>query len=407
MRWFCLLMPIVLLSAIAGCHRDLENRHDKLQQKTDHAIGNVPNVENSSTAEISLPDDVSQDWWSSVQRGLAEAEYRVSENGQGLQAPNRAHNLRTYFDSTGIRVYDRTAAAGSPELFGLSLVGIGRGDALVPVSAGKVNHAGTRVEMRHDRIVEWYENSAKGLEHGFSLGTRPEGEGPLALELAVEGARATVDGEAVVFATGAGRRLRYSGLIVEDAAGRIVASRLEVPGPERVRLVVDDAGAKYPLLIDPLITGLPDATLESNDVWDQSFDSAMFGASVASAGDVNGDGLDDVVIGAHGWDNGLFDEGAAFVFLGSANGMVGTDPTTANAFLLSDEAAVEFGWSVSGRAMSTATATTISSSAPTFTAASSPVPPSMSMALPSSSSAARLGSLASARPPPTPASSAQ
>src|SRR5262245_56306907 len=40
---------------------------------------------------------------------------------------------------------------------------------------------------------------------------------------------------------------------------------------------------------------------------------ATLGNSVASAGDVNGDGFDDVVIGANGYDRGESDEGAAFV----------------------------------------------------------------------------------------------
>lgn len=95
---------------------------------------------------------------------------------------------------------------------------------------------------------------------------------------------------------------------------------------------------------------LPDSVLESNQVWSGSFDSAMFGSSVADAGDVNGDGFSDIVVGAYGWDapGGFFDEGAAFVFLGGPNGIVGTDPTTANAVLLGDQAGSEFGWSVAG-----------------------------------------------------------
>ena len=41
-------------------------------------------------------------------------------------------------------------------------------------------------------------------------------------------------------------------------------------------------------------------------------------ASVAGAGDVNGDGYADVIVGAYRYDDGQTDEGAAFVFLGSA-----------------------------------------------------------------------------------------
>ena len=48
---------------------------------------------------------------------------------------------------------------------------------------------------------------------------------------------------------------------------------------------------------------------------DQAY--AYFGFSVASAGDVNGDGFDDVIVGAYYYSNGQFDEGMAIVFHGS------------------------------------------------------------------------------------------
>jgi hypothetical protein len=48
---------------------------------------------------------------------------------------------------------------------------------------------------------------------------------------------------------------------------------------------------------------------------------ADFGHAVASAGDVDGDGYDDLVVGALRYDNGQIDEGLAFVYLGSASGL--------------------------------------------------------------------------------------
>ena len=47
---------------------------------------------------------------------------------------------------------------------------------------------------------------------------------------------------------------------------------------------------------------------------------ATFGSSVATAGDVNGDGYADVIVGAPFYDNGQTDEGQAVVYLGSAAG---------------------------------------------------------------------------------------
>ena len=316
-------------------------------QGLDHSV--ITEVDNSSATTIPLLDPSNQVSWSSVRHELVRAEYLPSENGHGLQAANRAHNLRTYFDSSGIRVFDWTATESS-ELVGLSLVGLGHGDNLEPVEAGAVNQTGTRVEIRRPDVVEWYENSAKGLEQGFTLATRKDGEGALVLELAVEQARARLSGRSIELTTYAGRRLRYGSLIATDATGRVLASHFEVPSPDRLRLVIDDFDAAYPVVIDPLLTGMADAILESNQPDNGGFDASTFGGAVAIAGDVNGDGFDDIVVGARGWDlaGGLFDEGAVFVFLGSANGIVGSDPDTAHAVILSDQAGAEFGTSVDG-----------------------------------------------------------
>jgi len=48
---------------------------------------------------------------------------------------------------------------------------------------------------------------------------------------------------------------------------------------------------------------------------------SLFGASVAVAGDVNGDGYDDVIVGAPGYKNGQTRTGAAFVFHGAGGGL--------------------------------------------------------------------------------------
>jgi hypothetical protein len=59
----------------------------------------------------------------------------------------------------------------------------------------------------------------------------------------------------------------------------------------------------------------PNWFAESNSV------GAWFGRSVGTAGDVNGDGYDDVVVGAPKLDNPEVDEGRAYLFNGSATGL--------------------------------------------------------------------------------------
>ena len=70
--------------------------------------------------------------------------------------------------------------------------------------------------------------------------------------------------------------------------------------------------------------------------------SANFGFSVGTAGDVNGDGYSDVIIGAYNYDNGETNEGRAFVYQGSAAGLSATADWTVE----SDQAGARFGYSV-------------------------------------------------------------
>jgi hypothetical protein len=73
--------------------------------------------------------------------------------------------------------------------------------------------------------------------------------------------------------------------------------------------------------------------------------NAFFGISVAGAGDVNGDGYADVIVGADLADNGESYEGMAFVYLGGASGGTPPGPSwTADG----DQGSAYFGGSVSG-----------------------------------------------------------
>jgi hypothetical protein len=294
--------------------------------------------EKKSTGQKKAPGE--KDWILRAQQGIAAREYEASQNGEGLQAPNRQHNFRIYFETSGIRVRDRTAPE-SPELLGLSLAGIGRGGSLVPVPPGDVIAEGARIEIRRPKLIEWYLNSPKGLEQGFTLLERPKGKGALVLELAVDGARASLRGGRVIFATSAGRKLAFGKLAVVDANGRELRARFEATNTDRFRIVLEDELAIYPVVVDPLLTETDDAILESSQ-----FDS-LLGISVSGAGDVNGDGYADVIVGAEDYDAGQVDEGAAFVFLGSASGIADGSPATAAAQLESDQAGANLGVSVS------------------------------------------------------------
>jgi hypothetical protein len=76
--------------------------------------------------------------------------------------------------------------------------------------------------------------------------------------------------------------------------------------------------------------------------------NAWMGYSVNEAGDVNGDGFSDVIVGAGRYDSGETDEGAAFVFLGSPTGIADASPATAHARFEANQATAYMGTAVSG-----------------------------------------------------------
>jgi hypothetical protein len=89
-------------------------------------------------------------------------------------------------------------------------------------------------------------------------------------------------------------------------------------------------------------TGLSTTPNSTPDDADQA--DAQFGFSVASAGDVNGDGYSDVIIGAYAYDDGAnTNEGRAFVYHGGAAGLSAAPNSTPDD---ADQAGAEFGISV-------------------------------------------------------------
>ena len=73
-----------------------------------------------------------------------------------------------------------------------------------------------------------------------------------------------------------------------------------------------------------------------------------FGCSVSTAGDVNKDGFDDVLVGAKYDDDGGDGSGCAFIFFGKTNWSSSIDASTADVKLIGGYLEDRFGWSVSG-----------------------------------------------------------
>ena len=247
--------------------------------------------------------------------GLERHEHAplAGEGGAGYLGLSHEQNLNAWFGEEGVTVRPTTPAKDARAWrLELSFKAYGYGrqlHAAPPVVARRVE--GVRIEyVRGGGVVEWYENRAEGIEQGFTIDERPAGAGgaggPLRLSLAVSGGlrpRAFDGGQTIELfdARGAGV-LSYGELSAVDARGRRLAARMEAGGDE-IALLVEDADAAYPIVIDPIV-----ATLEQR--LDGGFNrraSAEFGYAVAIDGDR-------AVVGAPSDDLSGTDSGLVFLF---------------------------------------------------------------------------------------------
>jgi len=264
-----------------------------------------------------------------LQARVVREELRFTMRDGAWHATSRATNLRATFQRDGVVVRSRTGATGSWRVT-LRTAAIGRTGSMRPI-AYAAPHPGAcdedafggaatpgclqRLEIdRGDGVVELWHNGRRGLEHAFELRRRPPGHGPIVIDVRVEGGLAgRLDRDALVLGAKGRDVLRYAELAATDAAGARLPARMTWDS-RTVSLVIDDTGARYPVAVDPLL-GTPSWTAEPDQ------DDAHLGSAVAGAGDVNGDGYADVIVGAPEFDAGEPDEGRVFVFHGSADGL--------------------------------------------------------------------------------------
>lgn len=76
-----------------------------------------------------------------------------------------------------------------------------------------------RIEQQRPGLIAWWVGRGAGLQQGWTLEQRPDGEGPLILEVSFEGASAWLEGEDVALVSADGGRWRYGQVAAWDASG--------------------------------------------------------------------------------------------------------------------------------------------------------------------------------------------
>ena len=274
---------------------------------------------------------------------------------------NRTMNLRAYFDKNGMELIPRIIDDACPWSIIFSSISISYGSVdseLKDMPVPEIKD-GT-IQYQTDKFIITYENSEEGMFQKIVVNgdNRESGDIIVTQQITVQNKLKTINSDSSIIVITDNSDIRFGLVNITDSNGRILNSVLSHNNSGQFTIQVTDDNTKYPIcIIKKISSNYPQneesTTTSLDDInddqrgWDWYDEGdqqqAYFGFSVSTAGDVNGDGYSDIIVGAYKYDNGQTDEGKVYVYHGSSSGL----PDNANWSVESNNQNSQFGFSVS------------------------------------------------------------
>jgi hypothetical protein len=267
-----------------------------------------------------MPDGTGKgndNWFGAASMVIREMEYEASYQDKcaipGLPGAyhmaNRAQDLRAYFLPDSLKIIRRT----DPKPDWILDIKISGWDDPCSITIRK----NTLVRKR-SRMMEIFSNDKTGIHQEILMEKKYSPDSAVLLTLTPRGGLVPqISGNSVVFLKG------EEPVLVYDQSQAVDKNENPLPLDWKIEdgavsLFVNTSDAVFPVTAKMVIKTpftVPSKILSI----DQNF--SCFGWSVGTAGDVNGNGYADVIVGAPYYDNGSVDEGAAFVYYGFPSGL--------------------------------------------------------------------------------------
>ena len=312
---------------VAGCSSN-DSQPPQTHTSTPQQLQQSAPTPTNNTATLNAGFDQRGDSFTATVLGLG---LDVKFSGDAVSFEHAAHISGV----TGKRV-------PSKELYQLEQLEVRSGKAHISVGEpSSVEVDGNTLWRRYSNgITERYDHLATGLEQTVIIDARPVGAKDtleLSYEVRTEGAHtyneSTQQWE-VRFEGEEQPRFTWGKLIVTDATGRQLPSELRYEDDRLVYEISGTTDAQFPLNIDPL-AAMFSQRLEGSEP------GAGFGFST-TADDLNDDGISDLIVGQALYSGGESREGRALVFLGQPSGSIAATASftlegdQANAFIAGD-----------------------------------------------------------------------
>lgn len=263
-----------------------------------------------------------------IQETILSNQYKFATNGLTASALNPSQNLTLDYSKSGMTLSSSTPTETWDLTLRLSGYGYQSSNFTQVFQPTEVTGEDERAYIEWDAdITEWWINKSDGVEQGFTLERRPtvlNTNDKLIVEMILSGSLIPqmIEGGVQFIGSDNEAKLTYDHLFVTDSTGQPFPAEMSLIG-NRLRIEVADAGAVYPLIIDPFI--------QTNKLF-APVSGKGFGQSV----DLSGDTL---VVGSP-----YSGTGAAYVFERNSDN---NNWTVVKTLLPSDGASADlFGWSV-------------------------------------------------------------
>ncbi len=324
---FCMLICIFLLnSAIA-------------QQKNGLTTALRSTPENHKNDN--MPPGSSDGWYKEAVEKIQSLDYAV------IQKPgipeyvgyNKTNNLDFVIDRNGMKISKRSGNMNVTEWethFGISEITKGSA-GWGPADFVSAHADAAKLHFAYKHFQTEYINDNTGMRQNFIINEKPAGEQNLNVKIRLGKLfqyKLMNRNKLYCYSNNNDEnslKLIYDDLKVWDANGKLLPAHMELY-KNQLSIVVEDKKATYPITVDPL-SHSPEWTTSANGVLTSVLTTgqlqidALYGFNVAGLGDVNGDGFDDVAIGAPAaisilaGPTTLIGVGAVFVYFGSDTGL--------------------------------------------------------------------------------------